>query len=171
MTSYDFPPKFRRSVQLAPPHDAPAAPKKIAKHDPVLNCVRRSSRTTITVLLADDSEIMRKAILDLLEWDPEIEMVAECGSFAQTIEVAAKVHPHVIVLDVHLNDERTVPPVQIKSSLVGSSVLAISVWTDGETKILADSYGAVALLDKARLAADLIPAIKRYANAPCNSVV
>ena len=123
----------------------------------------------ITVLLADDSEIMRKAIANLLECDPEIEIVSECGSFAQTIEVAASLHPQIIVLDVHLSDERTMTPVQIKSSLVGSRVLAISVWTDSETKTVADSYGAVALLDKARLATDLIPAIRRCASDPRNS--
>ena len=32
----------------------------------------------ISVLLADNSEIMRKVIVDLLNGDPEIELVAEC---------------------------------------------------------------------------------------------
>ena len=121
---------------------------------------------SIIVLLADDSEVVRKAIAILLEDDPEIEIVAECESFAQTIEVAANLHPQIIVLDVHLRDERTVTPIQIKSSLVGSCVLAISVWTDAETKAVADSYGAVALLDKSRLAADLIPAMRRCTDDP-----
>jgi hypothetical protein len=44
---------------------------------------------------------------------------------------------------------------------MGSRVIAISIWTDEETKALADSYGAVALLDKTKLASDLIPAIRR----------
>lgn len=65
---------------------------------------------TISVLLADDSEVMRKVILDLLKSDPEIEAVAECVGFAQTIEIAAKLHPQVIVLDVHMRDERAVKP-------------------------------------------------------------
>jgi two-component system, NarL family, response regulator DevR len=156
---------------MARPDDDQPSQKKIAKRDPVLDCVTEPPRMTITVLLADDSEIMRKVIADLLECDPEIEIVGECVSFAQTIEAAAKLHPQVIVLDLHLSNERTVTPVQIKSSLVGSRVLAISVWTDGETKTVADSYGAVGLLDKARLASDLIPAIKHGANDPCNSAV
>jgi len=50
----------------------------------------------ISVLLADDSEIVRKVIADLLKGDPEIEVVAECVSFAQTMELATKLHPHVI---------------------------------------------------------------------------
>ncbi len=62
-----------------------------------------------------------------------------------------------------MTDENDVTPSQIKSSLAGSRLLAISLWNDEETKALADSYGAIALLDKTKLAQKLIPAIKRYA--------
>ena len=55
---------------------------------------------TISVLLADDSEILRKVIVDLLKSDPEIQVVAECVNFAQTIELATKLNPQVIVLDI-----------------------------------------------------------------------
>jgi DNA-binding NarL/FixJ family response regulator len=117
----------------------------------------------IRVLLADDSEIMRKVIAGLLRDDPEIELVAECGSFAQTMERASKLHPQVIVLDIHMGDERTVTPSQLKFGLIGSRLLAISIWKDDETKALADTIGAATLLDKANLATELTPAIKRYA--------
>ena len=119
---------------------------------------------TISVLLADDSEIMRKVIVDLLKIDPEIEVVAESVGFAQTIELAAKLHPQVIVLDVHMSDERTVTPSQLKCGLIGSRLLAISVWNDDETRHLAEAIAAVALLDKSNLATALIPAIKHYAS-------
>jgi chemotaxis response regulator CheB len=56
------------------------------------------------VLLADDSEVMRKVIVDLLKGDPEIELVAECVSFAQTLEIAAKVRSHLTVLYIHTPD-------------------------------------------------------------------
>jgi chemotaxis response regulator CheB len=118
----------------------------------------------IHVLLADDSEIMRKVIVNLLKSDPEIEVVAECVSFAQTMEIAAKLLPQVIVLDVHMRDERAVTPSHLKSGLVGSRLLAISIWKDDETNALAEAMGAVKLLDKAKLAMELIPAIRHYAN-------
>jgi CheY-like chemotaxis protein len=119
---------------------------------------------TISVLLADDSEIMRKAIVDLLKGVPEIEVVAESVGFAQTIRLAAKLHPQVIVLDVHMSDERTVTRAQLKSGLEGSRLLAISVWNDDQTKYLAEAIGAAALLDKTKLTAELIPAIRHLAN-------
>jgi DNA-binding NarL/FixJ family response regulator len=119
----------------------------------------------ISVLLADDSEIMRKVIAGMLRDDPEIELVAECVSFAQTMERALKLHPQVIVLDVHMGDEGTVIPSQLKFGLIGSRLLAISIWKDDETKALSETIGAVMLLDKANLATTLIPAIKHHASA------
>ena len=123
-----------------------------------------SLQMKISVLLADDSEIMRKVIVDLLRDDPEIEVVAECASLAQTLERASKLRPQIIVLDVHLGDERTVTPSQLKFGLIGSRLLAISIWKDDETKALAGTIGALTLLDKSNLANTLILAIKHYAN-------
>ena len=123
-----------------------------------------SPQMKISVLLADDSEIMRKVIADLLRGDPEIQLVAECVSFAQTMERASKLHPQIIVLDVHMGDERSVTPSQLKFGLIGSRLLAVSIWKDDETKVLAERIGAAALLDKANLAITLLPAIKGHAN-------
>ena len=117
----------------------------------------------ISVLLADDSEIMLKLIADLLKSDPEIEVVAESVGFAQTIQFAANLRPQVIILDVHMSDERAVTPEQLNSGLKGSRLLAISVWTDDETKYLAKAIGAAALLDKTKLTAELILAIRHLA--------
>jgi two-component system, NarL family, response regulator DesR len=119
---------------------------------------------TISVLLADDNEIVRRVIAALLKRDPEIELVAESVSFAQTIEIASRLHPQIIVMDVHMRDEYAVTPSQLKSGLIGSRLLAISIWKDDETKALAETLGAATLLDKANLATELIPVIKHYAD-------
>jgi DNA-binding NarL/FixJ family response regulator len=104
---------------------------------------------------------VRKAIVRLLQGDSDIKVLAQGTTFAQTIELASKLHPQVIVLDIHMNDERTVTPVQLKSALMGSRLLAMSIWNDDETKSLAKTIGAAAFLDKSELASELIPAIKQ----------
>jgi DNA-binding NarL/FixJ family response regulator len=118
---------------------------------------------TISVLLADDSEIMRMAIANLLKDDPEIRLCAEAASFRQTIQLLRKLRPKVVVMDIHMTDESSVISSEVKSCLKRSSLLAISLWNDAETKAIANSYGAVGFLDKASLAIELIPAIKRCA--------
>ena len=122
-----------------------------------------------TVLLADDNEIVRKAILRLLQGDSDIQVLAQGTTFAQTIELASTLHPQVIVLDVHMSDERAVTPAQLKSGLIGSRVLAMSIWNDDETKFLAKTFGAATLLDKAKLATELIPAIIQNSTNLSNS--
>jgi two-component system response regulator DevR len=118
----------------------------------------------ISVLLADDSEIMRKAIVGILRDDPDVQLLAQASSFIQTMELTSRLHPQVVVMDLYMKDEKDVTPSQVKSSLRGSVLLAISLRNDDETKAMAESFGAVILLDKVNLAAELIPAIKLYAN-------
>jgi DNA-binding NarL/FixJ family response regulator len=114
----------------------------------------------VTVLVADDSGVVRKSIRRLLQdYLAEISLVGEADSFDQTIRMAEELRPQVIVLDVHMKD---VQPADIKSRLAtyGSCLIAISVWNDEETKTLAESFGAVKLLDKMELSDELIPAIR-----------
>ncbi|MGC1187342.1 MAG: hypothetical protein WA871_08105 [Candidatus Acidiferrales bacterium] len=113
--------------------------------------------------MADDNEPVRNAIRRLLKNDPEIQLLAEAITFRQTMQIAADLRPHVIVMDLHMGDEKNVTPTQVKSALAGSKLVAISIWNDDESKALADNLGALLLLDKIDLAADLIPAIKRCA--------
>ena len=67
-------------------------------------------------------------------------------------------------LDLHMKDEESMTPTQLKSGLMGPQLLAISIWNDDETKSLAKAIGADILLDKCNLAAELIPAIRNCAN-------
>jgi DNA-binding NarL/FixJ family response regulator len=115
----------------------------------------------VTLLLADDSDVTRRAIKLLLEEEPSIELVAEAGCLADVIRICGELKPDVVVMDLHMPDEQHFDPAFTKSHLLGCSkhVLAMSVWVDDESRALAADYGAATLLDKSRLASDLIPAI------------
>jgi len=115
----------------------------------------------ILVLLADDSPFVRKAIVGLLKTDPEIHVLSEASTFLQMTQAAKMLHPQVIVLDVYMPHENDATPPEIRESLADSKVLAMSFLTNDETKAIAESYGAIALLDKTKLAFELILAIKR----------
>jgi DNA-binding NarL/FixJ family response regulator len=117
----------------------------------------------ITVLLADDTAVMRKAIRRLLESEPGIEIIGETADFAQTIKMTTDLKPQVIVMDLHMPDASRVTPSDVKAGLASgaSQLLAISIWDDEDSQALAKAYGAVAFLDKMSLGTDLIPAIKK----------
>ena len=108
----------------------------------------------IGVLLADDSEIMRNAIVRILQDDPQVQLLAQASSFTQTMELTSRLHPQVLVMDLYMKDENDVTPAQVKLSLRGSVLLAISLRNDDETQAIAESFGAVTLLDKVNLASE-----------------
>jgi DNA-binding NarL/FixJ family response regulator len=117
----------------------------------------------IRVLLADDTAVMRKAIRSVLGHEPEIEVVGEAANFAQTLSLTRKFKPQVVILDLHMPDSSHLTPMNISEGLRAyqASVLAISVWNDEDTRILAQSYGATTLLDKMLIGKELIPAVMK----------
>jgi two-component system, NarL family, response regulator DevR len=120
----------------------------------------RNSDLSIKILVADDSEIVRRGIRQLLSAQSEIAIVGEAASFGQTIQMASDLEPRVIVMDLHMPDENTITPEEVKSRLSHDfQVLGMSVWNDEETKELAENLGAAVLLDKMNLASTLVPTI------------
>ena len=116
----------------------------------------------IKLLLADDSDIMRVAIKNLLAEESRIRIVGEAPSFAVAMQMIVNYKPDVLLLDLHLPQKRDLQPPLVKSQLrCVDYTLAISFANDEEAKSLAASYGAVALLDKMSLYSELLPAIAR----------
>lgn len=118
----------------------------------------------ISILIADDAQIVRKAIRALLEAEPEIEIVGEATNFSETIDLTTRLKPGIVIMDLHMSDEDTVVRSDIKTCFAnGSRLLAISFAIEDETMALATSCGADILLDKMNLGTELVPAIKQLA--------
>jgi two-component system nitrate/nitrite response regulator NarL len=119
----------------------------------------------VKVLLADDSDVMRSAIRRALQEEPRIEVVGEASCFANTMQMIAACKPDVLLLDLHL-PEKALPPESVKAQLRSVCTLAVSLANDEEAKALAESYGALALLDKMSLYQQLVPAIMHCSDSP-----
>ena len=57
---------------------------------------------TITVVLADDHQVVRQGIRALLEAEPDMEVIGEASTGPQAIEVAEALRPDVLVLDLSM---------------------------------------------------------------------
>jgi DNA-binding NarL/FixJ family response regulator len=114
----------------------------------------------IKVLLAEDHEKIRDAVSRHLSSDPEIEVIAVTRKFTEAMELCSQLRPDIVLMDLHMPDERSITPEQVNSGFSQSKLIAMSIWNDDEAKSLADSFGAKVLLDKTSLVDDLIPAIK-----------
>ncbi|HTG27279.1 MAG TPA: response regulator transcription factor [Methylomirabilota bacterium] len=118
----------------------------------------------IKVLVADDNELVRSALVRMLEADADLAVIGEAATFAETLELVDGLKPDIVLPDLHMPDEKNYLPGSVKLKVLENAgcILAISVWNDHEAKVLADRFGAKALIDKAHLFSELIPAIKAF---------
>jgi DNA-binding NarL/FixJ family response regulator len=56
------------------------------------------------VLLADDDDLMRAGLIELLTADPEIEIIGEASTGREAVERARRLAPDVILMDVRMPD-------------------------------------------------------------------
>ena len=130
----------------------------------VTNATENGGRAMlVAVLIADDREMLRKAIRNVLDLDPEIKVVGEAENFPQTIRLTRELHPRVVVMDLHMPAPEDFSHSDVKRSLdeAGSKLITMSAWHDDASRALAASYGAFTFLDKSNLGQLLIPAIRQ----------
>lgn len=56
----------------------------------------------ITVLLADDHELMRGGLRGMLEAHPDLRVVGEAGDGAEAVELALQLRPDVVIMDIRM---------------------------------------------------------------------
>jgi CheY-like chemotaxis protein len=86
-------------------------------------------------------------------------------NFQEAVEKSAELKPDVLLLDLHMPDDRALPAEYIKSHLqpLGSQLriigMSLSGSEDCDMRELAASLGARTVLEKARFTEELVPAI------------
>lgn len=113
----------------------------------------------IQVLIADDSDVIRRAIRLLLQAE-SISIAGELASFAELVASLKSMKPDVVLMDLHMPGEAGMA----KEKIHGICLIAISLFDDPETQFLAESFGAARLLDKSTLATTLLDAIHECTN-------
>jgi CheY-like chemotaxis protein len=153
----------RRTEAGTPKESHQAFQAKISEIRAIVN------QNIVSLLIVDNSDIVRKAIKGLLAQESSIQILGEAEDLKNAISMAALLKPDVILLDLHMRDDSVYEPEFVKNQFVncGSRVLAMTFacQQDEESKKLATGFGAITLLDKTDLYDMLIPAIKQ---APCS---
>ena len=112
---------------------------------------------SVTVLLADDSAIMRKAVRRLLSDDLEIQLIGEVDNLDEALTKVAQLRPDVLLFDLHLAEKYEQS--QGNSIFADVKALAITFGIDEQSRALADRVGVKKLVDKIDLTQHLVPAI------------
>jgi DNA-binding NarL/FixJ family response regulator len=121
---------------------------------------------TVRLLLAEDTEIVRRAILQVVaDVCDGVQIVGEAKDYGELMQMLGDANADVVLMDMNMPAEQPVQPDVLKARIAPACLLAMSAWFDDETEERARECGAAELLDKTKLGETLRPAIERCLGA------
>jgi len=118
----------------------------------------------IRVLLADDHAMVRKGFRLILEAQSDMEIAGEAGNGREAVEMAEKVHPDVVVMDVAMPELNGIEATRrLAASSPHTRVLALSMHKDSVYVREILRAGARGYLLKDSIDTDLINAVRAVA--------
>ncbi|MEU2108702.1 response regulator transcription factor [Streptomyces sp. NPDC019507] len=123
-----------------------------------------SEESPIRVFLLDDHEVVRRGLHDMLEAEPDIEVVGEAASAEQALARGPALRPHVAVLDVRLPDGDGVTVCrELRSRMPELACLMLTSFDDEDALLDAIMAGAAGYVLKQIKGSDLISAVRTVA--------
>lgn len=123
------------------------------------------STAPIRVFLLDDHEIVRRGVADLLNSEPDIEVVSEAGTASEAIRIVASTQPDVAVLDVRLEEGNGIEVCrEIRSNHPTVACLILTSFADDQALIDAAMAGAAGYVLKQIRGNDLVASIRKVAS-------
>jgi DNA-binding NarL/FixJ family response regulator len=125
----------------------------------------KTAAKKITVIIADDQTLFREGIKDLLENEKNIQVIAEAADGREALRLVKKLRPNVILLDIKLPHMDGIEATrQIHKECPTTNVLILSGYEDEAHVMEAIQAGANGYLSKMLPAAELVNALKTFAN-------
>ncbi|MCX4524410.1 MULTISPECIES: response regulator transcription factor [unclassified Streptomyces] len=122
------------------------------------------TRTPITVFLLDDHEVVRRGVHDLLDAEPDLNVVGEAGTAEQALIRIPALRPQVAVLDVRLQDGDGVSVCrELRSRMPDLACLMLTSFDDEEALLDAVMAGASGYVLKQITGTDLVTAVRTVA--------
>lgn len=119
---------------------------------------------SVSVLLVDDHEVVRRGLREMLDDEDDIQVVAEAGGVAEAVVRAAASRPDVAVVDVQLPDGSGVELCKRLRALPGGPrCLVLTAFDDEEALVGAIMAGASGYLLKQVRGQDLVTAVREVA--------
>jgi two-component system, NarL family, response regulator NreC len=118
-------------------------------------------RKKIRILLADDHAVVRQGFRMILAGQPDMEIVGEAGNGREAVELAEKLHPDVVVMDVAMPELNGIEATRrLGTSTPHSRVLALSMHKDSVYVREILRAGARGYLLKDAVDSDLLAAVR-----------
>jgi DNA-binding NarL/FixJ family response regulator len=118
----------------------------------------------IRILIADDHSVVRQGLRMFLRLDSDLEVVGEAANGSEAIQMAQKLHPDVVLMDMLMPVmDGVTATAQIRAELPDTEVIALTSVLDDGTVVGAVKAGAIGYLLKDTQADELRRAIKAAA--------
>ncbi|MGW2228407.1 response regulator [Streptomyces formicae] len=118
----------------------------------------------IRVFLLDDHEVVRRGVHDLLDSEPDIEVVGEAGTSEQALTRGPALRPDVALLDIRLPDSDGITVCrELRSKMPDLACLMLTSFDDDDALLDAIMAGAAGYVLKQIKGTDLVDAVRTVA--------
>ena len=118
----------------------------------------------IKVLVVDDHEIVRRGVVDVVDADPALTVVAEAGSVLDAVRRAAAVRPDVAVIDLKLPDGTGIDLVRkLREDHPALRCVVLTSFDDDEAVAAALDAGAAAFVLKTVRGTEIAEIVRQVA--------
>jgi DNA-binding NarL/FixJ family response regulator len=117
--------------------------------------------SSITLLLADDHNLIRSGICALLKMEPDFQIVGEATTGREAVNLTAKLSPHVLIMDLAMPLLNGVEATrQVVRDCPATKVIVLSAYDDDAHVETVLAAGAAAYLLKLTAAAEICRAVR-----------
>ncbi|MEV6010775.1 response regulator transcription factor [Streptomyces sp. NPDC051976] len=124
-----------------------------------------SPQSPIRVFLLDDHEVVRRGVHDLLDAEPDIDVVGEAGTADHALARGPALRPDVAVLDIRLPDGDGITVCrELRSNMPELACLMLTSFDDDDALLDAIMAGAAGYVLKQIKGSDLVSAVRTVAS-------
>jgi len=115
----------------------------------------------IRVIIAEDHAVVREGTRQLLEREPDLEVVGEAGDGAQAVALVKRLHPDVAIMDISMPVMTGIEATkQIKAIHPDTAILILSAYDDDQYVFALLAAGAAGYLLKDVPFAEVVRAVR-----------
>ena len=119
----------------------------------------------IRILLADDHPLFRDGVAHSLGVEPDLEVIAQAGTAEEAVDLARRLKPDVVILDISMPKMGGVAAAaEIAALAIGTRIVMLTVSEGRDTLFAALKAGAHGYVLKGVSASELRAAVRRIAD-------
>ena len=121
----------------------------------------RAPDDQITIVLADDHQVVRAGLRMLLQAEDEFEVVAEAGDVAMTERRVAAYHPRVLILDLNMPGGSSLPAIpRLREAAPETQIVVLTMQNDPAFAREALRAGAIGYVLKEAAETELVQSVR-----------